>query len=155
MNLRLSPFLLLFFFFSLPFAQAQSKVSKLVDANRDKIQPPYIYDGFAMTEFTMDSTLRVMHAQFSALKGQQYRLYVCTSAKEDTIGVTVFDAGKAEKGQRENIFGSKIINGETLSFDLARPGTYTVEYAIPTCENAEYGATKDECIVLLISYRKK
>lgn len=108
-----------------------------------------------MTEFTMDNKTKTMHAQFSALKGQQYKLYACSSAKEDTIGVTVFDVQKAEKGQRENIVDTKIMNGETMTFDVNKAGTYNVEYAIPTCENAEYGATKNECIVLLISYKEK
>jgi len=153
-HFTLSFFLLLTFAAFSP-ALAQSKISKLVDANKGKIEAPYIYDGFAMTEFTMDKETKTMHAQFSALKGQQYRLYVCTSTTEDTLGVTVFDAQKAEKGQRENIIDTKIVNGQTLSFDVIKAGVYNVDYAIPTCENAEYGVTKDECIVLLISYKEK
>ncbi len=155
MSLRSLSFLLLISFVFPSVSHAQSKVSKLIDANKNKIEAPYLYDGFALTEFTMDNKTKTMQAQFSALKGQLYKLYFCTSTSEDTLGVTVFNAAKPEKAERENILDTKIINGQTLMFEVNKAGTYTVEYAIPTCENAEYGVTKEECIVMLISYKEK
>ena|SRR6218665_508621 len=145
-------------FFSVCFyssAKAQCSVSNIVETNKVKIAPPYLYDGFALTQFTMDEKTKTMRTEFMALKGQEYRLYICTSNFDDTLSVSVYDTKKMEKGEREEIFNAKTKKGEPLVFDVLKKSMYTIEYSIPVCENAEYGVTKNECVIVLISYKEK
>lgn len=155
---KISRFVLLPLFFltcSYFSAKAQCSVSQIVETNKVKIVPPYLYDGFVLTQFTMDDKPKVLRTEFMALKGQEYRLYVCTSNFDDTLGVSVYDTKKAEKGEREDILNTKTKKGEPIVFDVLKKSTYTIEYSIPVCENAEYGVTKNECVIVLISYKEK
>ena len=145
---------LLFFFASLQL-RSQCSVSHIVESNKVKITPPYLYDGFVISQFTMDDKSKTLKTEFIALKGQEYRLYFCTSDFTDTLNIAVYDTKKAEKGERENILNVPTKKGEPVIFDVMKKSTYTIEYSIPPCENGEYGMTKNECVIVLISYRDK
>lgn len=134
---------------------AQYKISQIIDENKIRIQEPYIYDGFVLSQFTMNNKTKLMQAEFTAFKGQNYQLYFCTSNFDDSVAVAVFDTQKAANGKREELLHTFTKKGEPLLFELNKKGNYTIEYSIPTCENAEYGFTKNECVVVLISYKNK
>jgi hypothetical protein len=133
---------------------AQCKVSKMVENGKFEIDPAFLYDGFSLTNFTMDSTLKRMQVEFAALKGQRYKLYFCNSGFTEAVKVSVFKEEK-DGTQSIDLLGANTIKDQFIEFDLAKAGNYKIDYAIPVCENAEYGMTKNECLVVLISYQKK
>jgi hypothetical protein len=91
-----------------------------------------------------------MRVEFIALKHQQYKLYFRTSGFDEELKISIFDSEKNDT--IANIASEK---DKTTVVDIAKAGNYTVEYKIPTCENAEYGNIKNECILMLISYKRK
>jgi hypothetical protein len=144
-------FLLLFSFaFFTTALRAQCKVSDIVAQGKIGIVEPYLYDGFSMTQFTMDDKPKTMQVEFSSLKHQQYKLYFRTSGFDEELEISIFDSQK-----NDTILHVPSQKDKTVVFDIAKSGNYTVEYKIPTCENAEYGNVKKECILMLISYKGK
>lgn len=133
---------------------AQCKVSQIVEAAKLKIDADYLYDGFSLSNFQMNDKVKHAQVQFTALKGQQYKLYFCNSGFEEEVKVSVFKTEKdGESGP--DLLGAVTKKDTYLMFEVSKTGTYTVDYTIPVCENAEYGMVKDECLVMLISYKKK
>lgn len=149
---KLIPSLLLLFSFIYlnPALHAQCKVSEIVAEGKIGIIEPYLYDGFTMTQFTMDAKTKIMNIEFTALKHQQYRLYFRTSGFDEELNITIYDAKK-----NDTILTVDSQKKKTIVFEVTKPGNYTVSYKIPTCENAEYGNTKKECVLMLISYKEK
>lgn len=101
----------------------------------------------------MDSVPKRIQVQFTALKGQKYKLYFCNSGFPEEVKVSVF---KEEKDNKLSIdlLGTTTIKDQYIEMELNKTGNYTIEYNVPVCENAEYGNVKNECMVLLISYKK-
>lgn len=145
------------FFFSVIVSQsgsAQCKVSQIVEGAKLKIDADYLYDGFSLSNFQMNDKVKHMQVEFTALKGQQYKLYFCNSGFEEEVKVSVFKTEKnGESGP--DLLGTVTKKDAYLIFEVMKTGTYTVDYTIPVCENAEYGMVKDECMVMLISYKRK
>jgi hypothetical protein len=127
-------------------------VSRIVAEGKLEIDPAYLYDGFTLSNFTMDAKLKKQQIEFTALKGQKYKLYFCNSGFAEEVTISVFKHEKEGKLSTD-LLGANTIKDQYIEFDLAKSGNYTIEYTIPVCENAEYGNTKSECIVLLISYK--
>jgi hypothetical protein len=153
MNFRLKPHSLLFLVSSVLFSlslHAQCKVSDIVEQGKIGITDPYLYDGFSMTQFTMDDKPKTMQVEFTALKHQEYKLYFRTSGFDEELKISVFDAQKNDTIL--NVISEK---EKTVVFEVLKAGNYTVQYQIPTCENAEYGNVKKECVLMLISYKRK
>jgi hypothetical protein len=151
------PFFLSAFLFVLFFngtLQAQCKVSKIVENGKLEIDPAYLYDGFSLTNFTMGEKPKRMQVKFSALKGQQYKLYFCNSGYTEEVKISVFKEEKDGKLSAD-LLGDMTKNDQFIEFSLAKSGNYIIEYAVPVTENAEYGMTKNECLVMLISYKTK
>lgn len=143
---------LLSFIFSQTYLQAQCKVSEIVSKGKIGIAEPYLYDGFTMTQFKMDNKEKAMQVQFTALKHQQYKLYFRTSGFDEELNVSIISTKKNENDTLLNVTTQK---EKTIVFEIEKAGNYTIEYKIPVCENAEYGNTKNECILMLISYKEK
>lgn len=144
-------FLFIFLFFQ-PSLHAQCKVSEIVAKGKIGIVEPYLYDGFTMTQFKMDSKTKVMQVQFTALKHQQYKLYFRTSGFDEEMNISIFNT---KKSGNDTLLTLDTQKEKTIVFDVVKTGTYIIEYKIPVCENAEYGNTKNECILMLISYKEK
>jgi hypothetical protein len=150
---------LLLFSFSLSFlfyfhAAAQCKVSKMVEQGKFEIDSSYRYDGFSLSSFTMNDKARRMQVQFTALKGQKYKLYFLNSGFAEELKVSVFKEEKEGKLSTD-LLGATTIKDQYIELDLSKAGNYTIDYSIPTAENAEYGMTKEECMVVLISYKER
>jgi|GEM_PF-2533376 len=155
MKHHLSPLLFSFFLLLTPAAaKAQCKVSKIVEQGKFEIDSSYLYDGFTLSNFTMDEKQKRVQVQFTALKGQHYKLYFCNSGFTEEVKISVF---KEEKdGKRSgDLLGATTAKDQFFELALAKAGNYTIEYTVPPCENAEYGMTKNECMVMLISYSRK
>jgi hypothetical protein len=134
--------------------QAQCKVSKIVENGKLEIAPAYLYDGFSLTNFTMDAKPKRMQVKFTALKGQHYKLYFCNSGYTEEVKISIFKEEKDGKLSTD-LLGDITRKDQFIEFSLAKSGNYTIEYGIPITENAEYGMTKNECLVMLISYKTK
>jgi len=135
-------------------ANAQCKVSKIVEEGKFEIDSTYLYDGFALSNFTMDDKEKRTQVQFTALKGQHYKLYFCNSGFPEEVKISVFKEEK-EGQQSSDLLWAGTVKDQFFEFELSKAGNYTIEYTIPVCENAEYGMTKNECMVMLIAYRRK
>ncbi|MCW3070156.1 MAG: hypothetical protein JWO44_46 [Bacteroidetes bacterium] len=135
-------------------ANAQCKVSQIVEQGKFEIDSTYLYDGFTLTNFTMDDKVKHAQVQFTALKEQHYKLYFCNSGFTEEVKISIFKEEKDGK-PGSDLLGATTAKDQFFEFALAKPGNYTVEYTFPTCENAEYGMTKNECMVMLISYKQK
>jgi hypothetical protein len=135
-------------------ADAQCKVSKVVENGKIKIDPAYLYDGFTLTNFTMNDKAKRMQVQFTALRGQHYKLYFSNSGFPEDVKISVFKEEKDGKLSAD-LLGQKDFKDKVIEFEIIKSGSYTINYEIPVCENAEYGMTKNECIVMLISYQEK
>jgi hypothetical protein len=149
-------FLLLFLLFTLipAHSTAQCKVSKIVEEGKFKIDSSYLYDGFSLSNFTMDDKVKRSQVQFTALKGQHYKLYFCNSGFTEEVKVSVFkEENEGKPGP--DLLGATTVKDQFSELAIVKAGNYTVEYTIPTCENAEYGMTRNECIVMLIAFKEK
>jgi hypothetical protein len=158
MNFRI-PFHYLLLIFSLivftaPALEAQCKVSQIVEQGKLEIDPKFLYDGLSLSNFTMNDKAKKVRVQFLAMKGQQYKLYFCNSGFSEEVKVSVF---KEEKNGElsTDLLGTTTLKDQFIEFSVAKSGNYFVEYTIPPCENAEFGNTKKECMVMLISYKNK
>jgi hypothetical protein len=147
--IKRTTFLFLFFFTLNSAVQAQCKISEIIAQGKIKISEPYLYDGFVITEFILDKETKTMQTKFIALKGQQYKLYFCTSGFDEELNISLKSDDSDDK-----LFDQKA-NKDCIIFELNKAGNYTIEYQVPLAENAEYGNIKNECVVMLISYKSK
>jgi hypothetical protein len=125
-----------------------------VENGKLEIDPEYLYDGLSLSNFTMDTKSKRVQVQFTALKGQRYKLYFCNSGFTEEVKVSVFKEEKDGK-QSIDLLGATTLKDQFIELALAKAGNYTIDYTIPAAENAEYGMTKNECMVVLISYKNK
>jgi hypothetical protein len=144
---------LLTFVYSQTLLKAQCKASEIVSKGKIGISEPYLYDGFTMTQFSMDNKEKVMKVEFAALKQQKYKLYFRTSDFDEALNISIYDNNK--KTENDTVLNVNTQKDKTIGFEITKSGTYTVEYKIPVCENSEYGNVKNECILMLISYKEK
>ncbi|MCW3101926.1 MAG: hypothetical protein JWO09_366 [Bacteroidetes bacterium] len=148
-------FLLPLFLLLIPAAaSAQCKASKIVEQGKSEIDSSYLYDGFTLSSFTMDEKQKRMQIRFTALKGQHYKLYFCNSGFTEEVKISIFKEEKDGKLSND-LLGATTAKDQFFEFALSKAGSYTIEYTVPPCENAEYGMTKNECMVMLISYSQK
>jgi hypothetical protein len=131
---------------------AQCKAAEIVAQGKIGITEPYLYDGFTMTQFKMDNREKVMQVEFTALKHQQYKLYFRTSGFDEEMNISVINTKKTEN---DTLLQLNTQKDKTIVFEITKSGSYIVEYKIPVCENAEYGNIKNECVLMLISYKEK
>jgi hypothetical protein len=148
-SFRLFIYSLLLFFCPIQHSKAQCKVSDIVADAKIAITEPYLYDGFSMTQFVMDKKEKKMQVEFIALKHQEYKLCFRTSAFDEELNICVTNA------DNDTILNIPSQKEKTIVFEVKKAGNYKVEYKIPTCENAEYGNIKNECILMLIAYKRK
>jgi hypothetical protein len=135
-------------------SKAQCKVSNIVEQGKVEIDSSFLYDGFSLSNFTMDDKAKRVQVQFMALRGQRYKLYFCNSGFAEEVKISVFKEEKDGK-LSPDLLGAMTAKDQFIEFAVAKAGTYIVDYTIPVSENSEYGMTKKECMVMLISYKEK
>ena len=129
---------------------AQCPIAEIVKNNKSKISHPYVYDGFNVSNLNFDDQERTVHSEFIALKGQKYKLYICSSGFSEVVKIKIsYKHPKKDETARlfETTIGGLV---DYYTFEPTQPGVYYIDYEVPT---TSVGNAHKECVMLLISYK--
>jgi hypothetical protein len=140
-------FIFVFFVF---FSKAQCPIAEIVKNNKSKITAPYVYDGFSVSNLNFDDKSKTIRSEFMALKGQKYKLFLCSSGFSEIVKVKIYYK-HPKKDEVAKLFETTI-GGlvDYYSFEPAQAGTYYIDYELPPTANPD---SHKECVMLLISYK--
>ncbi len=144
--------LTIIFLFSLLNASvyAQCPIAEIVKNNKSKISPPYIYDGFNISNLNFDENVKTVHSEFTALKGQKYKLFICSSGFSEVVKIKI-SYKHPKKDETAKLFETTVGGPvDYYSFEPTQPGTYYIDYELPI---TSVGNSHKECVMLLISYK--
>lgn len=129
---------------------SQCKAKQISKGCRDNVKKPYLYDSFAVNEFTFDSKAKQVEVQFTAFEGVKYNIVFCSSGFEEPVTMNIFDKTRTIKNNRHKLYdNSQGIDNNYWSFDPPKSGNYFIVYDVPPSID---GKEKKGCIVMLISY---
>jgi len=143
-------FFVTFLLFFAVYAKAQCPIAEIVKNNKSKIIAPYTYDGFSVSNLNFDSKEKTIRSEFTALKGQKYKLYLCSSGFSEIVKVKIYYK-HPKKDEVAKLFETTI-GGlvDYYSFEPMQAGTYYIDYELPVTANPD---PHKECVMLLISYK--
>ena len=125
---------------------SQYKISDIIDENKVKIEKPYKYDGFLMKEFNIGLVNLSLPLEFTAFKGQKYKLIFCSSSFEEEVLVTIYDRSAPKIKLAEKTISQ---NERTWLYEPPKEGTYSIVYEVPPSNtDVEHKA----CMVMLIGF---
>lgn len=128
---------------------AQCPIAEMVKNNKPKISSPYLYDGFSVCNLNFSDKEKTSRAEFIALKGQTYKLHICTSGFAETVKVKVYYK-HPKKDELVKVVETTV--GGAQSYFLFEPsqfGTYYFDYEVPVTSETPH----KDCVLMLISYK--
>lgn len=150
MQLKKNIVLLVLFLIFTKITVAQCAIAEIVKNNKSKITSPYMYDGFSVCNLSFDDKEKTIRSEFVALKGQKYKLYICSSGFVEIVKIKIYYK-HPKKDETARLFETTIGGPvDYYTFEPTQPGTYYIDYELPMGMG---GNAHKECTLLLISYK--
>ena len=134
------------------FAQQVCSAKHILKLTNQFVRPPFIYDSHSANEFVMDDIEKQFEIQFTAFRGQKYKILFTTSGFEEDIQLNIYDKKPNAKNRNTILKSSEKIENSYWLFEPEKPGKYYIEYKIPKSNSGE---SKKGCILMLTSYTEK
>ena len=103
---------------------------------KEKIQSPYVYDGYWMKDFIFDHNTKKIKGHFVAFEDEEYQIAFCSSGFEEKVKISIYYR-KTRLEKRKKIYDSSKNLGDDGTFCPENPGDYFIEYEIPEGVNKQ------------------